>query len=874
MSEDNRFTATGTRVLAFRADEASIDRGPQVRGLEPNREASVPQGDHDGRWIFRRPSPLVLTVLACLLACFAILAGRATAAPQDTVSAPKLTPAAIKAAPDLKCKLHLADGAASDGLTVYTDEDGYARFHALKTTAESTARRHMLTCSNEAGQVSTFPVDLAANETFAPRPFDLSKARGVDRPALTGDPKSFTQEQLVQRGYGLRPDPEKAPDAYRAWLEAASRPGRILLAKKEGDKISHGVTTTQAPTWIGTVMTGSAPYALITSVFVVPTAQPGAWGTTGTAAVIWPGLGGFNTGSGLIQAGVGIYTSATTAVYTTWREYCCGDADSNGYGGAFTPSPGDKILAQVWYCDANGAVNLNGGFGCSYLYDYNSQAIFGCTAPRGQPSSSPCWSVKALPACSVSPNTPNCMTFGVTAETIVENASPQLTPPTDQFPPFTPSLFMTALAGAPGKAVTLETDPSVLLLTDYPHRPPPVTVAIVANETSFTVGPPASSDPFGYSFIDRKTGLTEQHNIFRGADAHVHAVWFNFASGWHQEDRSTFAPGVPAAEGNPFGYAFVNETTGLTEQHNLFVSADGHIHALWFNFTQGWHHEDRTGFFSDAPPSSGNPRGYAFVNETTGLTEQHNIYRSADGHIHAFWFNFATGWHHEDRTAIVPGVPPAVGDPWGYAFVNEKTGLAEQHILFRTADGHIHALWFNFSQGWHHEDRTTFVPGVPPAKGNPFGYAFVNQTTGLTEQHNLFVSNDGHVQALWFNFSQGWHHEDRTAMLPNVPASVSDPWGYPFVDEKTGLTEQHNLFRTADGHIHALWFNFSQGWHHEDRSTLVPGVAPGIGTPTGYPFVNETTGLTEQHNLFRLSNGSIAALWFNFSGGWHYEVRY
>ena len=47
------------------------------------------------------------------------------------------------------------------------------------------------------------------------------------------------------------------------------------------------------------------------------------------------------------------------------------------------------------------------------------------------------------------------------------------------------------------------------------------------------------------------------------------------------------------AVGDPFGYAFVNETTGLTEQHNLFRSADGHIHALWFNFAEGWHHEDR-----------------------------------------------------------------------------------------------------------------------------------------------------------------------------------------------------------------------------------------------------------------------------------------
>ncbi|MFT0175004.1 hypothetical protein ACLKMY_40095, partial [Paraburkholderia mimosarum] len=67
--------------------------------------------------------------------------------------------------------------------------------------------------------------------------------------------------------------------------------------------------------------------------------------------------------------------------------------------------------------------------------------------------------------------------------------------------------------------------------------------------------------------------------------------------------------------------------------------------------------------------------GYAFVNSATGLVEQHNLFRSADGHIHALWFNFESGWHHEDRTAIVAGTPAAVSDPFGYAFIDTATGL-------------------------------------------------------------------------------------------------------------------------------------------------------------------------------------------------------
>jgi hypothetical protein len=169
------------------------------------------------------------------------------------------------------------------------------------------------------------------------------------------------------------------------------------------------------------------------------------------------------------------------------------------------------------------------------------------------------------------------------------------------------------------------------------------------------------------------------------------------------------------------------------------------------------------------------------------VVEQHNLFRSADRHIHALWFNFATGWHHEDRSALVAGTPAAVAGPFCYAFVNKPTGLLEQHNLFRSADGHIHALWFNFATGWHHEDRTAFVAGTPAAVGDPFGYAFVNNATGVVEQHNLFRSADGHIHALWFNFATGWHHEDRTAFVAGTPAAVGEPFGYAFIENSTGL---------------------------------------------------------------------------------------
>src|SRR5438128_10701169 len=140
----------------------------------------------------------------CAIEAQALDPGAAVASPVPEKT--RLIRASVRAQPGLSCKLLPEGGAPSAGLPVYTDDDGYARFHALKMAAGSPNRRQILDCTDDNGKRSTFPVDLASEDTFASRPVDLARERGKDRPPLSGDAFAYTQAELIEAGYGMRPD--------------------------------------------------------------------------------------------------------------------------------------------------------------------------------------------------------------------------------------------------------------------------------------------------------------------------------------------------------------------------------------------------------------------------------------------------------------------------------------------------------------------------------------------------------------------------------------------------------------------------------------------------------------------------------------------
>jgi hypothetical protein len=89
----------------------------------------------------------------------------------------------------------------------------------------------------------------------------------------------------------------------------------------------------------------------------------------------------------------------------------------------------------------------------------------------------------------------------------------------------------------------------------------------------------------------------------------------------------------------------------------VYVSADGHVHELYDALGAGsWAHNDLTGK-TGAPAAAGGSSLAAWVDPSY----QHVVYVSADGHVHELYDALGAGsWAHNDLTGKT-GAPAAAG---------------------------------------------------------------------------------------------------------------------------------------------------------------------------------------------------------------------
>jgi hypothetical protein len=278
-------------------------------------------------------------------------------------------------------------------------------------------------------------------------------------------------------------------------------------------------------------------------------------------------------------------------------------------------------------------------------------------------------------------------------------------------------------------------------------------------------------------------------------------------------------------------------------QHVVYRDTQDHVVELWWDGTTGWHASDLT-IASGAPVAAGDPMAYVFDAEGT----QHVVFRSADGHIRELWWGQATGWQSTDLTSRSEA-PVASGDPHGYVLDSEGT----QHVVYRAADNHVYELWWDSAGGWHAHDLTA-ASGATLADGDPVGYVFKAEAT----QHVVYRAENGHIQELWWSRASGWQSVDLTAQTAAPPA-IGNPRGYVFESQRT----QHITYRAADDHVCELWWDRATNWHACDLTHATGGPAS-AGDPMGYVFETQAT----QHIVYRDANSHIQELWWRESDGW------
>jgi hypothetical protein len=293
----------------------------------------------------------------------------------------------MKTLPNAACVLH-AEGTndSKHSLKIFADDEGTVRFHVNPSAESEQSARFAVDCTAE-GKSSTFPLELRPSSTPTidmPAPaVDVAKPRAgaAVRPALTkADALSLSADELIQRGYPVRPDAQEAPKAFATWLKAVTRPATYVSSRQvPHPDITHvkpvsGSNFETTGNWSGFELRGAAnSYDLVMGEWYVPTVHYET--NRHVYSAFWIGLDGDGT-SDLWQAGTeqeitdivifGIHFDFTN--YYAWTEFLPPQSTEQVLPN-FSVNPGDLMFSEVWVGNAGQSPSLSGSYAIAFVED-------------------------------------------------------------------------------------------------------------------------------------------------------------------------------------------------------------------------------------------------------------------------------------------------------------------------------------------------------------------------------------------------------------------------------------------------------------------------------------------------------------------------
>lgn len=286
----------------------------------------------------------------------------------------------------------------------------------------------------------------------------------------------------------------------------------------------------------------------------------------------------------------------------------------------------------------------------------------------------------------------------------------------------------------------------------------------------------ADGDPFAY--LDSSTN--SEIVVYKGTDGNVHSLYWSTGPVGH--DNLTGSVGAPKTKGNPVGWF----TPGDGYHHVAYRTSDGHLHELYWTGPHPVGHGDLTALAS-APDAAGDPSAYVDLLRGVNIV----VYRSTDKHIRSlYWSNGPIG---VDDLSGVAGTPGADGDPVAYYTLHDDA----HQIVYRAANGHIWELYWNGVSsvaGWD----LTAQAGAVPATGNLAAY----YSAGTNTKHVIYRSADGRLHEIWWIPGGGIPaHVDITARY-GAPTAAEGPAAFTI----EGPNTQHVTYRGTDKHIYeVIW---------------------------------------------------------------------
>ena len=287
--------------------------------------------------------------------------------------------------------------------------------------------------------------------------------------------------------------------------------------------------------------------------------------------------------------------------------------------------------------------------------------------------------------------------------------------------------------------------------------------------------PAAAGNPFAY--VDPSTN--SEILLYRGGDSNVHSLYWSTGPVGH--DNLTGSVNAPKTAGDPVGWF-----TADGFHHVAYRTSNGHLQELYWTGPNPVGHGDLTASAS-APPAAGDPSAYVDPVRSTNIV----VYRSTDGHIRSlYWTTGAVG---VDDLSGVAGTPAAAGDPVAYYTRHDDTN----QVVYRAGNGHLYEIYWPgvaAVAGWD----LTAVAGAPAATGNPAAY----YSAGTNTKHVIYRSADGRLHEIWWVPGGGTPaHVDITAAY-NTPLAADRPAAFTI----EGPNTQHVAYRGIDSHIYeVLW---------------------------------------------------------------------